>query len=153
MNVSEAQAALEAATEDAPSEAMQHRLRDLWPTIQNSVMQSLEARMKDRLDGMKKQLESRAHSERTNMHIIMGELERAIRAELDTPESAQMMLEFDDIELDQRRVNRDALTRRLAQIPGELAREQAAIKARYADPEPRMFPVGVTFLVPQKFNM
>jgi hypothetical protein len=151
MNVTDARAALEAATDEAPSEPMQKRLHDLWPAIQNGVLQSLEARMKERLTGMKGLLDSREHSEATNMHIIMGELERSIRAELDAPESAQMTIEFDDMELEQRRVNRDALARRLEQIPKELAREQAAIRARYADPEPRMFPVGVTFLVPQKF--
>ncbi len=30
--------------------------------------------------------------------------------------------------------------------------EQAAIRARFADPQPRMFPVAVTFLVPERFD-
>ena len=36
------------------------------------------------------------------------------------------------------------------QIPGEIEKETAAIKARFADPQPRMFPVAVTFLVPER---
>jgi hypothetical protein len=37
---------------------------------------------------------------------------------------------------------------RLHHIPDEIAAEQEAIRTRYADPEPRLFPVAVTFLVP-----
>jgi hypothetical protein len=34
-------------------------------------------------------------------------------------------------------------------LPAELARETEAIRRRYADPQPRLFPVAVTFLVPE----
>ena len=37
-------------------------------------------------------------------------------------------------------------------IPAEIERETVAIKSRYADPQPRMFPVAVTFLVPEKLR-
>ena len=40
------------------------------------------------------------------------------------------------------------LEARLAQIPVES--ETAQIRARYADPQPRLFPVAVTFLVPER---
>jgi hypothetical protein len=46
--------------------------------------------------------------------------------------------------------NQDSLRSRLAQIPGEIAGETAAIHARYAEPSPRLFPVAVTFLVPKR---
>ena len=39
---------------------------------------------------------------------------------------------------------------RMAQIPGEIEQETAQIRARYADPQPRLFPVAVTFLVPAR---
>ena len=45
--------------------------------------------------------------------------------------------------------NRDFLAARLAELPAELARETEAIRLRYADPQPRLFPVAVTFLVPE----
>jgi hypothetical protein len=37
-------------------------------------------------------------------------------------------------------------------IPDEIERETAAILARYADPQPRMFAVAVTFLVPERIR-
>lgn len=59
---------------------------------------------------------------------------------------------FDDPERDQFERNKMALKGRLKEIPGEIERETKALKARYADPQPRMFPVAVTFLVPERFR-
>ena len=53
-------------------------------------------------------------------------------------------------EVEQLDRNVDALRRRVQEIPGEIEKETAAVKARFADPQPRMFPVAVTFLVPEK---
>ncbi|KKL69031.1 hypothetical protein LCGC14_2119050, partial [marine sediment metagenome] len=39
---------------------------------------------------------------------------------------------------------------RAMEIPGEIERETEAIRARFANPQARMFPVAVTFLVPDK---
>jgi hypothetical protein len=36
------------------------------------------------------------------------------------------------------------------QIPNEIAQETATIRARFANPQPRLFPVAVTYLVPEK---
>ena len=36
--------------------------------------------------------------------------------------------------------------------PSELEAEQAAIRARFADPQLRLFPVAVTFLAPERFD-
>jgi hypothetical protein len=41
------------------------------------------------------------------------------------------------------------LQARVNQIPGEIEQETAAIRARYADPQPRLFPVSVMFVVPE----
>lgn len=46
--------------------------------------------------------------------------------------------------------NRDDLRRRAAAVPAEIERETAAIRARYTDPQPRMFPVAVTYRVPER---
>ena len=54
------------------------------------------------------------------------------------------------IEQEQFERNVDALRHRLQEIPQEIEKETEAIKARFAAPEPRMFPVAVTFLVPQR---
>ena len=46
--------------------------------------------------------------------------------------------------------NMNALRVRVREIPGEIERETEAIQRRFADPQPRMFPVAVTFLVPER---
>jgi hypothetical protein len=45
--------------------------------------------------------------------------------------------------------NREALEHRLARIPAEIEREQDLIRMRFANPLPRLFPVSVTYLVPE----
>jgi hypothetical protein len=79
------------------------------------------------------------------------ELKRAIEAELDEPEYQQLEL-FSDPEREQFERNKDFLRDRVKQIPGEIERETAAIRARFADPQARMFPVAVTFLVPERWR-
>ncbi len=71
--------------------------------------------------------------------------------ELAAPEYRQLELWTPD-ERTQLTRNTQALRIRLEQIPGEIEAEQAAIRARFADPQPRMFPVAVTFLVPDRFD-
>jgi hypothetical protein len=80
----------------------------------------------------------------------MTELQRMIARELHEPEYQQLELAgFSLDEREQLKANTDALRLRLAQIPAELEKEIAGIRARYADPNPRLFPVAVTFLVPE----
>ena len=76
-------------------------------------------------------------------------MKRAIEEELDQPEVVQLTL-FDEPEREQFERNKLALQSRLKEIPAEIERETAAVRARYADPQPRMFPVAVTFLVPER---
>ena len=74
-----------------------------------------------------------------------------IERELAAPEYRQLELWTSD-ERTQLTRNTQALRIRLEQIPGEIEAEQAAIRARFADPQPRLFPVAVTFLVPDRFD-
>ena len=53
-------------------------------------------------------------------------------------------------EKQQRERDRRSLESRLAEIPGELARETEHLRSRYRDPQPRLFPVAVTFLIPPR---
>lgn len=48
--------------------------------------------------------------------------------------------------------NKNAMHAMAQEIPGEIVRETEAIKARFANPQARMFPVAVTFLVPEKLT-
>jgi hypothetical protein len=45
--------------------------------------------------------------------------------------------------------NVDALRASVRAIAAEMEREAEAVKARFANPQPRMFPVAVTFLGPE----
>jgi len=59
---------------------------------------------------------------------------------------------FSDAESEQWERNYDALRARLRAIPEEIGRETVAVRARFADPQPRMFPVAVTLLVPERMS-
>jgi len=93
----------------------------------------------------------RSDKEAQDIESILLELKRSIEAELDEPEYRQLEL-FSDPERDQLERNKDFLRDRVKQIPGEIERETAAIRARFADPQARMFPVAVTFLTPQRWS-
>ena len=150
-SVGELDKLLAAATTDDAYEPMQKHLLELWDKFAPALAQSLEARMKDRTSGLQKKLGERAEKEADDIKAILLELKKAIDIELDEPEYEQMTL-FDNLEKDQFERNKDFLRERSKAIPTEIERETAAIKSRYADPQPRMFPVAVTFLVPEKLR-
>ena len=130
---------------------MKRKLLDLWPRTAEAIHQALDARTKDRTDGLKKMLAERADKEVADITAILTELETAIRDQLNDPFYQQTFLPgFAPAEQEQFERNVDALRRRLGEIPGEIKKESESIRARFADPQPRMFPVAVTFLVPKK---
>lgn len=151
LNVGELDKLLAAVTNDEAYEPMQNHLLELWDKFAPALAQSLEARMKDRASGLQKKLGERAEKEVEDIRAILLELKKAIDAELKDPAYQQLSL-FDDLEKDQFERNKDFLRERSKAIPAEIERETAAIKSRYADPQPRMFPVAVTFLVPEKMR-
>ena len=148
-NLGELDAYLAAATNTEPFEPMQKHLIDLWDRFAPALTQSLEARMKDRTAGLQKKLAEKADKDVSDIRSILLELKRTIDAELTDPEYEQFAL-FSDPEKEQFERNRDFLRARAKAIPDEIERETAAIKARFADPQPRIFPVAVTFLVPDR---
>jgi ERCC4-related helicase len=150
LNVGEVEAALEAATDKGVSDAVRQRLQSLWPDLEDSLKRSLEVRMEDKVGGMERLLQERADKEASDIEAVLTELAQAIREELATPEYAQLEL-WSRGERDQLQRDVSALRARLDKIPEEITNEQAAIYERYADPQPRMFPVAVTFLVPERF--
>ena len=105
--------------------------------------------MKDRAASQQKALAERAEKEVADITAVLTELARTIEAELQDPEYQAMgdqeyrqLKLFSDAESDQWERNYDALRARLNAIPAEIERETAAIRARFADPRPRMFPVA-----------
>jgi SNF2 family DNA or RNA helicase len=147
MNVGEVQQALAAATDAAPPETITQRMRELWPQVNEPLLQALDIRMRTRAEAIQKQLVERCEQDIARMTAVLTELQNAIRTELNEPESLQLEL-FTSEEREQALRNHDALQLRLSQIPHEIESETAAIRARYANPEPRLFPIAVTFLVP-----
>ena len=147
-NVTQTAEVLAAATDAEPPDSIRHRLAALWPQLAKPLLAALDARGRDRTDSIRKQLVDRAEDETQKITAILRELEAAILKEIQRAPDAQLSL-FTDAERDQEQRNRDFLAARLAELPAELARETEAIRRRYADPQPRLFPVAVTFLVPE----
>jgi SNF2 family DNA or RNA helicase len=148
MNVGQVENALAGATDHQPSAAVQKKLLELYPSLVESLGASLEARKKQMVEGLQKKLLDRAEKETKDIESILLELKKSIEAELKDPAYIQGML-FDDPEKERFERNKDAMRARVREIPDEIKRETAAIKARFADPQARMFPVSVTFLIPE----
>src|SRR5262249_17728299 len=152
-SLKEMQLALDAATDQEPSKDVKEKLLALWPKNSNALRQALEARMKDRTDGLKKALAERAEKETQDIRTILMELQRAIQEQMTDPTYQETYLPgMAPAEQEQFERNVDALRQRLQEIPKEIDKEAAEIKARFADPQPRMFPVAVTFLVPERMS-
>jgi ERCC4-related helicase len=148
LNVGQTDSALAGATEKEPSSQVEARLLELYPALTSPLASALEARLKDRVDGLRKRLAERADKETDDIRSILTELKKAIEAELNDPVYVQPTL-FDDPETERFERNKEAMRARAKEIPGEIERETAAVRARFADPQARMFPVAVTFLIPQ----
>lgn len=149
LNVTRLDSIMESAGLAEPSPEVQARLLQLYPELTSSLAQALDARKKDRVDGLQKRLAERADKEARDIETILTELKKAIELELNDPAYIQFSL-FDDPELERFERNKDAMRIRAKEIPEEISRETAAIRARFANPEARMFPVAVTFVVPAR---
>ena len=149
LNVGEVEQALAAAGTQPPSEAARRRFQEHWPAVRDSLTRSLETRMSDVATSLAKQLEARATQEADAIEKVLAELARAIRAELDAATPKQLEL-WTDSERDQRARDHDDLRRRLEEIPEEIKRERLLIANRYAKFTPRLFPLAVQFIVPER---
>jgi len=119
---------------------------------QDSILQAVEARSRDRLENLETTLETRKQQEIDNITAVLDELDRAIRKELlkaTEPEQLRLKLpEYSDEERTQVRRDTEALKIRLARIPEEKEQEIIAIRQRYEGYAVRTFPVALIFLVP-----
>lgn len=149
LNVGQTESAIAGATAREPSAAVKARLLELYPALMPPLASALEARMKQMVDGLQKKLAERADKEAHDIESILTELKKSIEKELNDPEYIQGLL-FDDPEQERFERNKDAMRARSKEIPEEIQRETEAIRARFANPQARMFPVAVTFLIPDK---
>lgn len=150
LSVGDLERALGASGQDTPSSTVRERLVRVWKQCEAPLRQALERRAEERSASLAKILADRAQQEAKSITKVLSELRRAIEAQLAEPEFEQLSLELPDDERDQLRHDVDALKLRLASIPEFIETETKAIKRRYADPEPRLFPAAVTFLVPRR---
>ena len=147
--VGEVDTLLDSALPAPAPAALQKRLAELWPNHADGLLAALEARMRDRTRNLQRFLDERRDKEVTDITHILEELRRSIEAELavaEEPLQLELWTEQEQAQLKRDRANLEA---RLRAIPAEIERETAAIRARYAAPAPRLFPVAVTYLVPE----
>jgi superfamily II DNA or RNA helicase len=116
---------------------------------QDSVLQSVEARSRDRLRNLETTLETRKQQEIANITNVLDELERAIEGELRKEREPEQLALFSEDERTQVRRDTEALKLRLARIPVEKEQEIEAIRQRFEGYAVRTFPVAVIFLVPE----
>jgi superfamily II DNA or RNA helicase len=149
LNVGQVQQALAEALPDAVPESFEGRLQEAWPSHSEALLKSLEVRMGDRAKGLQKKLAERGEKEVADITAVLTELRQQIINELNEPEVEQMEL-FSSTEKEQLERNLSSLRLRVEQIPQEIEQEVAVIRARFVEPTPRLFPLAVAYLVPQK---
>jgi ERCC4-related helicase len=151
LNVGQTDKILAAATSQEPSEEMKKRFLNEYNRHTEALAKAMENRMKDRTKGLEKRMREREAKEIDDIRAILTELKRTIEEKLNAPELQQMVFEgWAEPEREQLERNMHALRARVLEIPAEIERETTAIRARFADPQPRMFPISVTFLVPER---
>jgi hypothetical protein len=149
MNVGEMTAALAAAGDLRPAEAIERRLLEVWPRHADALIAALEVRMRDRVASLERTLADRATQEVAAITAVLTELRQSILAQLNAEPVQQLEL-FSGSEGDQLERDVASLRGRADGIPAEIDEETAAIRRRFAHPTPRLFPVSVTLLVPER---
>lgn len=142
-----------AACTDRPIPSdVQKKLVRQWEKHASTLTEALETRMHEREKNMYETLHKRMEKEIDDITKILTELRATILAELEQPpEEVQLSLPlFNDQEREQFEHNMDHLRSRAEHIPEEIEQETQVIQARYANPQTRMFPVAVMFLVPAR---
>lgn len=150
LGVRDLETAAAAATDEEAPGFVEDRLVELWPKLEAPLGQALEARMTERTKNLQSKLDERSDREVANVTAVMQELERSIRETLEAKDDKQMQFDWTVEEKQQRERDIGSLRNRLAEIPTELEREVEHLRSRYKDPQPRLFPVAVTFLVPTR---
>lgn len=115
----------------------------------SAILQTIDARSKDRLKFLTNTLQSRKLQEVNDINAVLDELQHAIQEELKKDMEPSQLSLFSEDERTQIRRDTAALEARLARIPSERQQEAESIESRYATLNDRTFPVAVIFLVPE----
>lgn len=130
------------------SDALFEMLRVRFDRANISILQSVEARSKDRLKFLANTLQARKQQEIGDIGAVLDELEKSIQSELKKDQQPEQLSLFSEDERTQLRRDTAALEARLQRIPAERVQEIKAIETRYATLDDRTFPVAIIFLVP-----
>jgi hypothetical protein len=106
--------------------------------------------MRERTGTLQRLLADRAAKEVRDITLVLTELRTSIERELKQASRPVQTSYLSQPELEQFHRNMSSLEARVRVIPDEIRKETGAIRARFADPQPRLFPVAVTYLVPER---
>ncbi|EFH80228.1 DISARM system SNF2-like helicase DrmD [Ktedonobacter racemifer] len=130
-------------------ENQQRKIQNSWLNLRAPVTQALEQQMRVRTRELRKKLAQRANKEQRDITAILKELQKSILDELRQPEEGpQQLTLFSSEERQQYDHDLRTLEARAQQIDEEIEEEVKRIQQRYADPQPRLFPVALMFLFP-----
>ena len=132
------------------NESLSDAFKARFNVQQSSLVATYEARSKERLKDLENTLENRKSKEQSDITTVLDELERSIKAELQSAEQPEQLALFSADERTQVRRDLDALKARLNRIPEEREHELKAIEHRYEGFVDRTFPVALIFLVPDR---
>ena len=120
-------------------------IASLYPKIADKMNSAVASRAQERHTSLQKTLTERADSEGADIERVLLELKKGIEKELEDHRPLQLSL-FEETQFDKNRAN---LEFRLRQIPEEIAKERKAINDRFAGISSRIFPIAVSFLIPE----
>lgn len=151
MNGGDLQAALSSETDEIAPEFLRNKIVEKWEDLLRKPLQTaLEARSRERSQSLENHLSKRVETEIQKLTTVLTELRDSIHKELAEPDFPVQLELFSTPEREQFEKNKDALRRRLQEIPAEIERETEAIRRRYSNPRPILFPLAVTVLFPKK---
>lgn len=148
--ISELTQLIDAPTLSTPPAGAVKPFIDAWETVSDGVLTALGRRQQDRVESLGAKLAARGDEDAHAVREVLEELERSIRAELEEVNSGALQLELFGDERAQYDRDLDALHHRLDEIPAEIELETAAVRRRYLDPTPRLFPAAVELIVPER---
>jgi SNF2 family DNA or RNA helicase len=150
VNVLQLQKLLDAALSEPVPQGVRDNLARHWSKYEVSLRRSLEVRAEERTAQLQKSLQHTCDKEVSDLTAILEDLRARIAKELQNMEAGVQLELFNQNEREQFEKNRQSLRSRWEEIPGEIERETAAIRNRFAEPTPRLFPMAVMYLVPKK---
>jgi superfamily II DNA or RNA helicase len=148
LNVGQTEQAAVGARDTPVPASMRGHLAQQVADARPALLAALEARGRERSQSLERTLRDKADQESGAITGVLTELRQVIEAELAPRDDPQQEL-FNADERRQFDRDVDALKQRLERIPDDIERETAAIRRRYADPTPRLFPATITLLVPE----